>query len=183
MAVPVLWWQPVGNQVFFSKRQDVADPQRIKDKSVRVLSETMGKFVKLCGGKPTLISSAAMHDALKDGKIDIAMAGITTVVSRDLWKVSGHDHANRACADRIPAFHQREGLAGAGPGAQGCHRGGAKRLESRIREKAAEGESSAFAFAREKGLKIVELTSHQVAEWRACSSSITWMRRLSSARG
>jgi len=79
MAVRVLWWQPVGNQVFFSKRQDVADPQRIKDKSVRVLSETMGKFVKLCGGKPTLISSAAMHDALKGGKIDIAMAGISAV--------------------------------------------------------------------------------------------------------
>src|SRR5215467_4279469 len=27
MGVRVLWWQPVGNQVFFSKRQDVADPQ------------------------------------------------------------------------------------------------------------------------------------------------------------
>ena len=39
----------------------------------------MGKFIKLCGGKATLISSAAMHDALKGGKIDIAMAGISAV--------------------------------------------------------------------------------------------------------
>src|SRR4030095_5556107 len=68
MGVRVLWWQPVGNQVFFSKGPDVAAPLQITDKTIRVFSDAMAKLVRLGGGKPALISSAAMHDALKDGK-------------------------------------------------------------------------------------------------------------------
>jgi C4-dicarboxylate-binding protein DctP len=172
MGVRVLWWQPVGNQVFFSKRQDVADPRQIKDKSVRVFSETMGKFVKLCGGKPTLISSAAMHDALKDGKIDMAMAGISTVVSRDLWKVSDTITRTAHAPIEFLLFMNEKNWQALAPAHKAVIMEVAKQMESRILEKAAEGERTAFSFAREKGLKIVELTSHQVAEWRACSSDV-----------
>jgi TRAP-type C4-dicarboxylate transport system substrate-binding protein len=48
----------------------------------------------------------------------------------------------------------------------------AKTLEPKVREKAAQTELAAYAFAREKGMRIVELLPHQVAEWRACSSDL-----------
>ena len=38
----------------------------------------------------------------------MAMAGFSTVMSRELWKVSDTHYANRAFAARIPAVHQRE---------------------------------------------------------------------------
>jgi TRAP-type C4-dicarboxylate transport system substrate-binding protein len=47
-----------------------------------------------------------------------------------------------------------------------------KRLELKIRERAAESECTLYATAREKGMKIVDLAPHQVAEWRACSSDV-----------
>ena len=81
MGVRVLWWQPVGNQVFFSKGRDVAEPQQIKDKKVRVFSDTMAKFVKLCGGEPTVLTSGAIHGALRDGKVVYDLNGI----SRETW--------------------------------------------------------------------------------------------------
>lgn len=172
MGVRVLWWQPVGNQVFFSQRQDVADPRQIKDKSVRVFSETMGKFVKLCGGKPSALSAAAIHDSLKDGKIDMAMAGVNTVMSRELWKVSDTVTRTAHAPIEFLLFMNEKDWQALAPAHRATLAEVAKQLESKIREKAAEGESKAFAFAREKGLKIVELTSHQVAEWRACSSDV-----------
>jgi TRAP-type C4-dicarboxylate transport system substrate-binding protein len=48
----------------------------------------------------------------------------------------------------------------------------ARSLEPKIRQKAAQNDLEAYAFAREKGMKIVELMPHQVAEWRACSSDV-----------
>src|SRR6266545_732817 len=75
MGVRVLWWQSIGNQLIYSKGQDVASPRLIKDKKIRVISETTAKFVKLCGGQPINMSVAQMHDAMKDGRIDMAMTG------------------------------------------------------------------------------------------------------------
>ena len=40
----VLWWQSLGNTVFYSKGNDVAEPQRIKDQKVRVYSKTLAEF-------------------------------------------------------------------------------------------------------------------------------------------
>ena len=88
MGVRALWWQPIGNQIVFSKGLDVASPRQIKGKKVRAISETNAKFVKLCGGEPVNMSVAQMNEAMKDGKIDMAMSGIAAVMSRDMWKVS-----------------------------------------------------------------------------------------------
>jgi TRAP-type C4-dicarboxylate transport system substrate-binding protein len=48
----------------------------------------------------------------------------------------------------------------------------ARSLELKIRQQAAQNDHKAYAFSREKGMKIVELMPHQVAEWRACSSDV-----------
>ena len=48
----------------------------------------------------------------------------------------------------------------------------AQKVERDLREQMASIEENAYGFAREKGMKIYELTPDQVAEWRACSSGI-----------
>jgi len=172
MGVRVLWWQPIGNQLVFSKGQDVASPRQIKDKKVRAISDTNAKFVKLCGGQPVTMPVAQMHDAMKDGKIDMAMSGIAAVLSRDMWNVS--DTVTRT--DHSPLEYLLITTEKRWQALPPAHRSvimeAVKRLEPKFRERAAESERALYATAREKGMKIVELAPHQVAEWRACSSDI-----------
>jgi TRAP-type C4-dicarboxylate transport system substrate-binding protein len=172
MGVRVLWWQPIGNQLVFSKGLDVASPRQIKDKKIRAISDTNAKFVKLCGGQPVNMSVAQMNDAMKDGKIDMAMSGIAAVLSRDMWKVS--DTVTRT--DHSPLEYllitTEKRWQALSPAHRAAIMEAVKRLEPKIRERAAESERAVYATAREKGMKIVELAPHQVAEWRACSSDI-----------
>jgi len=172
MGVRVLWWQPIGNQLVFSKGYDVASPRQIKDKKVRAISDTNAKFVKLCGGQPVNMSVAQMNDAMKDGRIDMAMSGIAAVLSRDMWKVS--DTVTRT--DHSPLEYllimTEKNWQALAPAHRAAIMDVVKRLEPKVRERAAESEREVYAVAREKGMKIVELAPHQVAEWRACSSEV-----------
>src|SRR5215475_6935089 len=172
MAVRVLWWQPIGNQIVFSKGLDVASPRQIKGKKVRAISETNAKFVKLCGGEPVNMSVVQMNEAMKDGKIDMAMSGIAAILSRDMWKVS--DTVTRT--DHSPLEYllimTEKNWQALAPAHRAAIMDVVKRMEPKIRERAAESERSLYAAAREKGMKIVDLAPHQVAEWRACSSDL-----------
>jgi C4-dicarboxylate-binding protein DctP len=172
MGVRVLWWQPVGNQVFFSKGRDVAGPQQIKGRKLRVFSDTMAKFVKLCGGEPTILTSGAIHGALQDGKVDMAMAAISTVINRELWKVSDTITRTAHAPVEYLLFVNEKSWQALAPAHRTAIMEIAKTLEPKVREKAAQTELAAYAFAREKGMRIVELLPHQVAEWRACSSDL-----------
>jgi len=172
MGVRVLWWQPVGNQVFFSKGRDVAGPQQIKDKKIRVFSETMAKFVNLCGGNPTILTSGAIHDALKDGKVDMAMAAISTVINRDLWKVSDTITRTAHAPIEFLLFINEKTWQSLAPAHRAAITEIVKNLEPKVREKAAQTELGAYSFAREKGMRVVDLMPHHVAEWRACSSDV-----------
>jgi hypothetical protein len=48
----------------------------------------------------------------------------------------------------------------------------ARKAERDLRDQISEIEADSYRFAREKGMKIYELTPDQVAEWRACSSGV-----------
>lgn len=41
-----------------------------------------------------------------------------------------------------------------------------------LRQRMADIEAEAYAFAREKGMTVYDLTPDEVAEWRACSAGI-----------
>jgi len=172
MGVRVLWWQSIGNQIVFSKGYDVASPRQIKDKKVRAISDTNAKFIKLCGGQPVNMPVAQMNDAMKDGKIDMAMSGTAAILSRDMWKVS--DTVTRT--DHSPLEYllimTEKNWQALAPAHRAALMDVVKRMEPKIRERAAESERSLYAAAREKGMKIVDLAPHQVAEWRACSSDL-----------
>jgi C4-dicarboxylate-binding protein DctP len=169
VGVRVLSWQSAGNQVLFSKG-NVASPDEFKDKKIRVTGEAMARFAKHCGGKPTVLSAGAIHEALKGGTIDMAMAAISTVTHRELWKVS--DTVTRtahAPIEFLLVANERTWQA-----LSESHRTiimeAARHSEQRVRNDFTEVEAGYFEFARQKGMKIRDLTPDQVAEWRACGS-------------
>src|SRR5262245_50125061 len=88
VGVRILWWQSLGNTVFFSKGRDVAQPHRIREQKVRVFSKTLAELVTRCGGTPSLLSISQLHHALRNGTVDLAMAGIAALQPCELWKVT-----------------------------------------------------------------------------------------------
>jgi C4-dicarboxylate-binding protein DctP len=171
-GVRVLWWQTAGPQILLSKGFELTDPARLKDKRVRVFSETMASLIRLCGGRPQILSVTKAADAVKTGAIDVIMTAASAVEGRDFWKVTDTitrtDHAGIEFLLIVNA-RTWEGLSDE-------HRAvvqkAAKTAEHEIRSKAAKLEEEAYAFARSKGMTVHSLTPDQVAEWRACSSEV-----------
>jgi C4-dicarboxylate-binding protein DctP len=168
----VLWWQSYGSSVFFSKGQDAKRPMGIRGQKIRVFGENMANFTKYCGGIPLVISASKQNQAVKDGTVDMAMTGITGVDSRELWKVTDTiTRTEHAALEFLVIIHEKTWQS-----MLESHRATiletAQKVERDLREQMASIEENAYGFAREKGMKIYELTPDQVAEWRACSSGI-----------
>jgi C4-dicarboxylate-binding protein DctP len=171
-GVRVLWWQTVGSTILFSKGRDVADPERLKGRRVRVFSRTLEEFTSRCGGTPVTMPISSVHNAFKEDTIDVGMIGLSALQSRELWKVTDAvtrtDHAlyeyflvvNEKVWQSLSA-RQRAVITDV-----------AHSVERQARERVSATEASAYAFARSKGMTVRELTPDQVAEWRACGSDV-----------
>jgi C4-dicarboxylate-binding protein DctP len=172
IGVRVLWWQTAGPQLFLSKGVDLTDPSRLKGRRVRVYSETMARFTRLCGGTPQILSVTKAADAVRQGAIDVIMTAAIAVETRDFWKVTDTitrtDHAGIEFL-LIVNTEVWEGLSDAH---KAVVRQAAATAERAIRSKAAALEEKAYIYARSKGMRVYELTPDHVAEWRACSSQV-----------
>lgn len=168
----VLWWQSYGSSVFFSKGQDAKTPSGIHGQKIRVFGENMANFTKYCGGTPLLISASKQNQAVKDGTVDMAMTGITGVDSRELWKVTDTiTRTEHAALEFLVIIHEKTWQS-LPESQRAIILESARKVERDLRDRMASIEENAYAFARQKGMKIYELTPDQVAEWRACSSGI-----------
>jgi C4-dicarboxylate-binding protein DctP len=171
-GVRVLWWQSYGSTVIFSKGRDVTWPSRIRNQKMRVFSETMSDFARECGGAPLVLSSSKMHDSLKDGTADMAMTGITSVDTRELWKVTDTITRTEHAAIEFAVIVNERTWQSLMPGHQAIIMEAARKAERALRDAIAGIEARGYAFARAKGMRIHDLTPDQVAEWRACSSGV-----------
>ena len=165
----VLWWQPYGSSVFFSKGQDTMHPRGIQGRKVRVFGENMAKFVRYCGGVPFVISASKQHQAVKDGTVDMAMTGITGVDSRQLWKVTDTITRTEHAALEFLVIINEKVWQSFDERARTLVLESSRKVEQELREQMADIEAKAYALAREKGMRIHELEPNDVAEWRACS--------------
>ena len=172
IGVRVLWWQTAGPQVFLAKGLDVADPERIRNKTVRVFSATTASLTERCGGKPKTMSITKLHDALRDGTIEVAMTAPVAVDTRDLWKVADTiTRTDHASIEFLVVINEKiwQGLTDQ---QRTIILAAAKRAERDVRQRSSKLEDKAYEFARNKGMKVRELTPDQVAEWRACSADV-----------
>ena len=171
-GVRVLWWQSYGSTVFFSKGRAVTGPSAIRNQRVRVFSETMSDFARECGGIPTVLSSSKMHEGMKDGTLDMVMTGIMSVDTRQLWKVADTITRTEHAAIEFVVVVNEKTWQSLAPTHRAIIMEAAKRAEQTLRGQLAGIEARAYAFAREKNMRIYDLTPDQVAEWRACSSGV-----------
>jgi C4-dicarboxylate-binding protein DctP len=168
----LLMWQPYGTNVFFSKGRAAARPSDIAGKPIRASGVIDLEFARMCGGAPELIAAGKQYEAMKTGRIEMAMTAAENVSARNFWEVADTitrtNHStvmllllvNERVWQSLSAAH-REAIAKA-----------AREAERELWEGLEQGDEQAYAFARSKGLKVVELSSFDLAEWRACSAPI-----------
>jgi C4-dicarboxylate-binding protein DctP len=102
----------------------------------------------------------------------MVMTGITGVDSRELWKVTDTITRTEHAAleflviinDRVWQSLDQRGKAVVSESS--------RMVEQDLRERMADIEAKAYAFAREKGMKIYEPSPDDVMEWRACSARL-----------
>ena len=173
LGVRVLWWQTGGYHVLFGRDGlNVADPELMNSRKVRVYSSSMAGMIERCGGVPKILSITKTLDALKSGTVDLAMSGVLSAETRHLWQGSDtitrtdiasmewliliNEKSWQALTDRQRAIVQEA----------------ARRAERDIREKSSKLEERSWQWARNKGMKVYDLSPDQVAEWRACSADV-----------
>jgi C4-dicarboxylate-binding protein DctP len=171
-GVRILWWQSYGSTVFFSKGLDARTPAAIRHRKIRVWGENMARFVRYCGGIPLIVTASKQHQVMKDGTVDILMTGITGVTARELWKVSDTITRTEHAAIEFVVIINDKVWQSLAKNHKAIITAAARRAESDLRGKMADIEAKAYAFAREKGMKIHDLLPDEVAEWRACSARI-----------
>lgn len=172
-GVRPLWWQSYGSSVFISKSGRATKlPSAIGGQKVRVFGDTMGSFVKYCGGVPMLISASQQFQAAKDGTIDMIMTGITTVEPRELWKVTDTiTRTEHAALEWLVIINEKVWQSLSKPH-QEIVQAAALKVERELRDQVAEIEKRGYEVARKNGMTIHELTPDEVAEWRACSAPL-----------
>src|SRR3990172_12809170 len=119
-----------------------------------------------------MLSVAKLHDALKEGTVDVAMAGLAAFEARQLWKVT--DTITRTEHAPVEYFLviNEQVWRSISPDRQSAIAEAARHIEREMRDRLAEIEARAYDFARIKKIEVRQLTPDQVAEWRACSADV-----------
>jgi C4-dicarboxylate-binding protein DctP len=169
IGVRVLWWQSLGNTVFFS-RGDVADPERLRGRRVAAPGRLPGEFVAWCGGTPVALTFEKFPEGFKTGALDMAVAGFGAL--QLLWQftdtVTFTAHTpiefllviNEARWQSLSPVH-RNAIGEA-----------ARKVESELGVLRERSEAAARAVAASKNVKLKQVTPDQVADWRACSAGM-----------
>jgi C4-dicarboxylate-binding protein DctP len=172
LGVRVLWWQGLGNNVFFSKGRDVANLEHMKGQRVGVPGKALADLVARCGGQPMQLPYETLHDTMKNGGLDMAMGGISAVQAFSLWQLTDTiTRTQHVPVEFLLVVNERTWQS-----LNDTHRAAiadaAASVELQMRQRLSEAEAKMAAFAGSKGLKIQDLTPDQVVDWRACSADL-----------
>ena len=168
----VLWWQPFGSFVMLSKGAPVSSPAEMAGRTVRVFDQSSAALVAACAGTPVYVGANEQYGAYKQGRTQIGQAAIPTIASWRFWEVMDTVTNTRHLVDALLVIiserlwqsltedHQRI-LAEAAGEAQKAYNADLRKIEANAR-----------ALAEKNGMNVVNVSPHQVDEWKACASDL-----------
>ncbi len=167
-----LLWQPLGDTHFYSKGRDVADVAQLKGQRVAVPGKALEEFVEQCGGIPTTLATNDFHDAIKAGKVDMALMILGGNEVLRLWKVQDTITLTAHAPVEFLLVVNEKRWQSLSQEQRIIMTRAARIVEREGRTRVASIDKAAERFALEKGMKLVHPTPDQVAEWRACSATM-----------
>jgi C4-dicarboxylate-binding protein DctP len=168
----VLMWQPYGINVFFSKGAPASKPADIAGRKIRASGAIDVEFGRACGAKPELIAAGAQHEAMKTGRVEMAMTSAENVSARKFWDVSDTLTRTNHSPVMLLLLVNEQAWQSLGPAQREAIGSAAADAERELWEGLVRADEEADAFARAKGMTVAELSSFDLAEWRACSAPV-----------
>ncbi|MEE4013181.1 TRAP transporter substrate-binding protein DctP [Roseibium sp. FZY0029] len=168
----VLWWQAYGGSIMLSNGAPLKTPEDLKGKKVRVFGKTLGDFVTVAGGAPTLISGSEQYLAYQRGTVDIGMTGISGVKSRKLWEVMDTitvtNNAdiefivvvNTDFWNSLPDEHKK------------IIEAAALKAEADVRDRMSQIEAEAYEISKQNGMTVYTPTEEEMAAWKSVSQPV-----------
>jgi len=179
----VLWWQPYGSSVIFSRKIPATNPTAIAARAVGTPDDQMRELIRICGGTPHLVSPADLFTELQKGTIEAAATDIMNVRERDLWRVADTITNLRHAPSLFMVVINEKAWQRLAPENQEIFGELAQEAQNLMWARFATIKAEAYAFAVRKGMRIVELPADDVAAWRACSAPLleAYMERAGDA--
>ncbi len=168
----VLWWQAYGGNVLLSKGGPLKGPEDMKDKKARVYGKTLGEWVEVLGGAPTLISGSEQYLAYQRGTVDIGMTGASGIQARNLWEVMDTVTITRNADIEFIVVVNEDFWQSLPEGHKEIIADAARNAEVSVRDKVSQIESDAFEAAEENGMTVYRPTEEEIAQWRDASQPV-----------
>ena len=167
----VLWWQPYGWNVIFSKGP-IATPNAIINRNVRVFDEVAAEFVRLCGGTPQVISESKQVEALDLNIVDATMTSAASLKVYDLSRRTNTISDIRHSANIMVALVNDDIWQKLSPDQQAAVTKAAMSAEIASWSEFDAREAETYAYAKAKGMVVERPAAGELVEWRTCSSDI-----------
>lgn len=168
----VLWWQAYGGNVLLSKGEPLKGPEDMKDKKARVYGKTLGEWVEVLGGAPTLISGSEQYLAYQRGTVDIGMTGASGIQARNLWEVMDTVTITRNADIEFIVVVNENFWQSLSDEHKEIISEAARTAEKSVRDRVAQIEADAFAAAEENGMTVYRPTADEVERWREASQPV-----------
>ena len=172
LGLTALWWQPYGSIVLVSNGSSVNNPEQMKDKKVRVFSETLADFVLASGGTPLAIPNSYEYFSYKHRKVDIGMTTIADVKTKKLWEVMDTISLTNSANLQFLMIANNGWWNSLSPNLRKRISDAAEVAEEKSVESLKNIESTSFKKAIENGMKIVLLSTDDKDYWRELSIPI-----------
>jgi C4-dicarboxylate-binding protein DctP len=168
----VLWWQPRGSTVIFSRRTPDISPAAIVNHPVGAPDDLTKELTKACGGSPHLVPTSDLYDALEKESIQITMTDIFGVTERNLWRVADTIVNTKHSPSLFIVVINDKVWAGLSEKQRQILSEAAGVAQERMWDLFAKVEAEAYAFAEQKGMKVHEPSPKEVVAWRECSAPL-----------
>jgi C4-dicarboxylate-binding protein DctP len=168
----VLWWQPYGSSVIFSRRTPATNPSAIAARAVGTTDDQTRELIGICGGAPRRVAPSDVFTGLQKGRIEAAATDIMNVRERELWRVADTITNLRHSPSLLMIVINENVWQRLTPEQQEVFTELAQDAQAYMWARFATIRAEAFAFAAAKGMRIVELPAEDTAAWRACSAPL-----------
>lgn len=173
-----LWWQAYGGVILLSNDAPIKKPSNVKDKKVRVFGKTLGTWIQVLGGAPTLISGSEQFLAYQRGTVDIGMTGVSGVKSRSLWDVMDTITVTNNADIEFVVLINEDFWQGLSDAQRKVITAASLTAENDVRNRVSEIEEEAFRAAKQHGMTVYYPTDAEIAEWKKASAPVIkeWLK-------
>ncbi len=171
-GVHVLWWQPYGSTVIFSKEAPLTNPRQLANRKIFVGDASSAEFIRMCGGVPISKTPPEQTASTPKEAADSVMSSIYAI--QDGGNLEGLNIINNIgySANLVIAVISRESWRSLTPDQRKIVTEAARAAEEIGWEHSAQSEAEAYDLALQKGMTIEPITADDIVAWRSCSSSM-----------